>query len=378
MIRYQPAKLPSFRAAISLPELSNRPLSSSYGRMTASASDGIFEVLMSSRSRGRVLIPAYTCSRVAYAVVAVGDKPVFIDVDPSSGSFDDRQLRRELGQGAKAIILTHLFGWNEQFDAHCRLALYEGAMVIEDSALVLTAWDLRREMPSARVVSFGRGKPLPLGGGGAIHFSDESLRADHCKWLRAADWRANFTYRSLWLGALKDSRISLQIARAALRFRAHKGGLTSTALHDDFAPRQLSLYASKSLEHGLLGACVRKVVDVNRAALEHYRNSLTGTHGAMLESLGRRVAGGLASPVVALRCRPPDRPSVLTDLVAKGVDCPRYWEYCLGEDMSRNGFPGARHLADSLLFLPLHGGVDALNAREVALSLRRHRLDPFS
>lgn len=378
MNRYAPAKLPPFRT---LNPVAERPIHSGTSepqRLTASASDGIYEILRSTGTTGLVLIPAYTCSRVAQAVLAAGDQPRFIDVDPASGSLDSEKLGRALRYGAKALVLTHLFGWNDQFDAHCRLAASKGLIVIEDSALMLNERTFHRVIPTASVASFGRGKPLPMGGGGIIRIHDKTLLSLHDRWLSEPDRRTNFTVRNLLRGALRDSSAALRLANAGVRLRAWRRGGDGLTIDDDFTPRRLSDHASDCIQHQLQRSSISELAGVNRVALDNYRHAFASINSGIAESIGFRLPKGSVAPALALRCSPHVRESILAELALQWVDCPRYWQYCLGEEISGDRFPGSRQLADSLLFLPLHGAVDTSRAKTVARTLQGYQLQPFN
>jgi len=315
---------------------------------------------------------------VAHAVLAAGDQPRFIDVDPASGSLDGEKLGRALRNGAKAVVLTHLFGWNEQFDAHCRRATSQGLIVIEDSALMLNEGTFHQDLPSASVASFGRGKPLPMGGGGAIRIHEKTLLSLHDRWLSEPDRRTMFTVKNLLRGALRDSSAALRVANVGMRLRAKRRGGEGPTLDDDFTPRRLSNLASDCIKHQLQRSSIRELAGVSRAALDSYRHAFASINSGLAESIGFRLPKGTATPALALRCSPHDRESMLAELALQWVDCPRYWQYCLGEEMSGDRFPGSRQLADSLLFLPLHAAVDTSGAETVARTLQHYQLQPFN
>src|SRR5690625_3934131 len=70
----------------------------------------------------------------ASAVVARGGRPVFADVDASSGNITADGIRRVLTPRTKAIIVVHLAGWPADMDAIMALADEHGLIVIEDCA----------------------------------------------------------------------------------------------------------------------------------------------------------------------------------------------------------------------------------------------------
>jgi len=58
-----------------------------------------------------IVIPAYTCSVVAHAVVLSGNIPRFVDVAPSDYNMDLGLLEKAITERTQAIVPTHLFGY---------------------------------------------------------------------------------------------------------------------------------------------------------------------------------------------------------------------------------------------------------------------------
>lgn len=63
-----------------------------------------------------VVMPAYTCSVVAHAVVLSGNQPRFIDIRLSDYNMDLDLLARVIGPRTGAIVATHLFGYPLDLD----------------------------------------------------------------------------------------------------------------------------------------------------------------------------------------------------------------------------------------------------------------------
>lgn len=118
-----------------------------------------------------VAIPAFACYDIATAVDGARVPFVFYDVDPSTLGPDLASLRAALEAGADRIVVVHLYGIPVDLDAVGRLSAEFGATVIEDAAQgVGGAW---RGTPlglsgSLGVFSFGRGKGVTGGSGGAL------------------------------------------------------------------------------------------------------------------------------------------------------------------------------------------------------------------
>ena len=128
-----------------------------------------------------VLLPAYTCYSVAAAVVRSGLKIRVYDIDPSNLSPDMSSVRKTKGEGTLVVVGQHLFGLPTDLSGLQTWAGEEGAIFLEDAAQGLGGLCGERMLGTIGDVglfSFGRGKPLPLGCGGAIIASDREIFLD--------------------------------------------------------------------------------------------------------------------------------------------------------------------------------------------------------
>jgi len=81
-----------------------------------------------------VIVPAFTFVATADAVVRVGAKPVFVDVDARSCNIDPEKVRAAITEQTKAITVVHLYGQAADIDAVRAIAQDRNLMVIEDAA----------------------------------------------------------------------------------------------------------------------------------------------------------------------------------------------------------------------------------------------------
>jgi dTDP-4-amino-4,6-dideoxygalactose transaminase len=82
------------------------PLSFSYGR---SAIFCFFKAL--NIKNKDIIMPSYTCSVVAHAIVKSGNKPVFLDVNLNNFNFNNEDLHKKINKKTACIILTNTFGF---------------------------------------------------------------------------------------------------------------------------------------------------------------------------------------------------------------------------------------------------------------------------
>jgi dTDP-4-amino-4,6-dideoxygalactose transaminase len=130
--------------------------------------------------RDEVLIPGYTCYSVAASVAKAGLKIRVYDIDPQTLGPDPGSLRRASSR-TLAIVHQHLFGIPTSIDGLKEIAQHTGAHLIEDAAQGLGGTLNGRPlgtMGDFGFYSFGRGKPLPVGCGGALVGKDQNVLSD--------------------------------------------------------------------------------------------------------------------------------------------------------------------------------------------------------
>ena len=118
-----------------------------------------------------VAVPAYSCPDVATATVGARAQLVLYDLDPHTLEPDWDSLRLAFEQGARVAVVTHLYGRVVDLAPAQALANEFGAIVVEDAAQHAGGTVRGRRggsQSSLGVLSFGRGKGLNAGGGGAL------------------------------------------------------------------------------------------------------------------------------------------------------------------------------------------------------------------
>lgn len=131
-------------------------------------------VLLSSISKEklRIGVQAYTCHTVFQAIHNAGHGIVFIDIDNSFKlDIEDLKIKKEL---IDVLIITHTFGFPENYEL-IRQAIGE-KVIIEDCAHSFLSFYHGKQTGSladASIFSFGLGKPLPIGQGGAVYINDK-------------------------------------------------------------------------------------------------------------------------------------------------------------------------------------------------------------
>ena len=122
-------------------------------------------------SGGIIGFPAYACVDLAAAARYAGVRVRLYDIDPATLSPDLQSVRSLVQRGVSAVVVAHLFGYPADVPGVREIAAPAGVRVIEDAAQGTGGTiDGRRlgSMGDLAVLSFGRGKGLCAGGGGAL------------------------------------------------------------------------------------------------------------------------------------------------------------------------------------------------------------------
>jgi dTDP-4-amino-4,6-dideoxygalactose transaminase len=120
---------------------------------------------------GVVALPAYGCIDFASAVQYAGVRVRLYDVDPMTMSPDLDSVSRLLHRGVSAIVVAHFYGYPADVTGVRELAARFGVAVIEDAAQAAGGMLRGRRLGGfgdLSVLSFGRGKGLFGGNGGAL------------------------------------------------------------------------------------------------------------------------------------------------------------------------------------------------------------------
>lgn len=147
-----------------------------------------------------VVLPAYGCPDLISAVLCAGARPRLVDFVPDRPWMDLEQIRSALGPDTAAVIAVDLFGIPERHDDIKALLQSRGIPLIQDSAQALPDPESGQWRGDYIVLSFGRGKPVCLLGGGVALFRDADCGPSPPK--SAADIRAGSTVLGFRIKAL--------------------------------------------------------------------------------------------------------------------------------------------------------------------------------
>ncbi|WP_203300639.1 DegT/DnrJ/EryC1/StrS family aminotransferase [Marinobacter sediminum] len=115
-----------------------------------------------------VILPAYGCPDLVAAVLAQKAKPVLVDLVPDSPHMDLEKVKEAFSGATVAIVGVGLLGVPERLELLSELCQSNGVALIEDSAQCFPPASEHQRWADLIVLSFGRGKPVNLMGGGAL------------------------------------------------------------------------------------------------------------------------------------------------------------------------------------------------------------------
>jgi perosamine synthetase len=150
---------------------------------TSALTMAITRALAQAAERGNrnytVALPAYVCPDVATAALGAEAQISLYDVDPHTLNPDWEGVEATLRSGASVLVVAHLYGRVVDLRPALALANASGAVVVEDAAQHASGSvnGLRGgAQGSLGVLSFGRGKGINAGGGGALLVDQASDR----------------------------------------------------------------------------------------------------------------------------------------------------------------------------------------------------------
>ena len=311
-------------------------------------------------NRFEVVIPGYTCYSVAASVVRAGLSIKVYDLNPRTLVPDSESVKQAIGHRTLAIVAQHLFGIPTDISEIKNLGKGIGAVLIEDAAQGLGGSFKGHPlgtMGDFGIYSFGRGKPLPLGHGGALIGGDgitlEGIRLNAVR------------FEPLYL-----MTIALTQIMSSPRLYGFAEMLPLGLGRNVFDPSFPVSAMAPSVQR--LGAiCLPHLKGLNT-----HRRRIAKVYGEIIDEDGvipvppnsRAVlarfpvmakSGGLSEKLVRFGVRRMypraicDEPAIKSHITTGQIPT-----------------PGASNIAEKLITLPTHTGITASFAREIALKAR--------
>ena len=133
-----------------------------------------------------VIVPPFTFTATASAVLMNNAIPIFADIDPDTFCIDPRRIRDAITDKTKAIIPVHIYGKSADMDRIMAVAKERGLVVIEDACQAPGSRYKGRKVGSIGDVSafsFVETKNMVIGEGGMVTTNDDRI-AERCRMVR--------------------------------------------------------------------------------------------------------------------------------------------------------------------------------------------------
>lgn len=311
-------------------------------------------------SSPEAIIPAYGCPDLVAAIIAQGVRPVLVDLEPDSPWMSASAVVKAVSSSTVAIVGVGFLGIPERFDSLVRVCREHDLLLIEDSAQCFPPASLSEPMADCVVLSFGRGKPINLMGGGALLVKNEFSRMAESLLMKYPLERRKTGL--VW--RLKRQVVNLLLGRLGYQILAWLPlGIGKTRFHELHEIRRLQI-------NGELFAAATRDFRARPQLDMQYDSQLAG-----LEPLGwrllartcRREKRGLSQrfmlryPVLAPSEESRDR--ALRDLNAAGIGANAFYGRILPDiegvkvHVGGGSYSAARDFAARLLTLPTHEDV---------------------
>jgi dTDP-4-amino-4,6-dideoxygalactose transaminase len=281
-----------------------------------------------------VITTPLSAAFTALAVLMVGARPVFVDVEPSRLTIDPEAVGRAITTRTRAILPVHLYGQAADMTSLERIAERHNLPIVEDCCQAHLATAGGRPVGTigiAGAFSFYPTKNLgALGDGGAVVTNDRSL-ADRIKRLRNGGQQAPYNHTDPGVNSRLDE-LQAAVLCARLQF-----------LPDWTARRRTlaSLYRS-----ALIGTCVGPLPEMDPGHVYHLFVVRATERRRLLQHLSARGIAALVHYPVPITRQP-------AFAACRPDPCPQAEAAC-----------------DNVLSLPFHPGLGAADLQRVAAAIR--------
>ncbi len=132
-------------------------------------------LLCGLKAGDEVIVPSFTFSSTATAIVLTGATPVFVDVRPDTMNIDEKKIEEAITDRTRAIMAVHYAGVACEMDTIMDIAARYGLKVIEDAAQGVMSTYKGRALGTIGdfgCYSFHETKNYSMGEGGALIIRD--------------------------------------------------------------------------------------------------------------------------------------------------------------------------------------------------------------
>ena len=194
-----------------------------YGIGVTSGTDALLIALMALGvgPGDEVITTPYSFFATAGAVVRLGAKPVFVDIDPRTFNLDPHRIEKAVTQRTKAIIPVHLYGQSADMGLIMELAHRLKLAVIEDAAQAIgTEYADSRRIGSIGTIgcfSFFPSKNLGCWGDGGMAVTNDPDLAERIRVMRVHGSKPKY-YHKLIGGNFRLDTIQAAVLNVKLKY----------------------------------------------------------------------------------------------------------------------------------------------------------------
>ena len=329
--------------------------------------------------REEVIIPRFSCPTFAHAVIAAGLKIKYCDINPDTLSFDMDYLSKMDLRNVLALICVNHFGLANPMAELVDFCKSHGIYLVEDLGYSLgTEYEGKKlgSFGDFSVLNFQEGKALPIGGGMVTTNHDgilEKVLPEYRKQgkpnvLIMLGYKL-FSNPHLYFLLMKSS----QFLNLNLRKRfSMEDTIRSTCQEFDFRFELSTAFHAISNFQAALGCLILSKLDQHmRIREKNARLLASGLAQCKNVQLIKKEPG--VSKIHFIRfpilVKPELRHKVLGRLLDKGIEAsPMYCEH--GMRINAEDFPGAKKVADGILTLPCHPGLNVMDLKKVPVVIR--------
>lgn len=167
-----------------------------------------------------VITTPFTFFATVEAIIYVGAKPVFVDIQEDSYNLDPEKIEEKITPNTKAIIVVHLFGCPADMDKIINIAKKFGLKVIEDAAQAFGAEINGRKIGSLGDVgcfSFYPSKNLGCFGDGGMIVTNDTAVAEKIRILRNHGSPGRYIHQTVGFNSRLDE-IQAGILRVKMKY----------------------------------------------------------------------------------------------------------------------------------------------------------------
>lgn len=312
--------------------------------------------------RDEVLIPGYTCYSVAAAIAKAGLKITVYDIDPAALCPDLYSFESAVSEKTLAVVTQHLFGILTPISDVKRITHQYGGYLIEDAAQAFGDADADKvpgTMGDFGIFSFGRGKPLPVGAGGALVSQSHSKIFEQ---IRLCSPEKGYKQAVLSAATQIVSKPAFYWIPELLPL-----GLGKTEFNPDFNVEAMPNTINKISSSALSSLC----------QLNGHRKRLSGVYSEHLAKKYQIKNTENGVSMIRFPVMLTDNTSLTEDLNRLGVR--RMYPNAITDEklirphLRQNQIPtpGSAEVSKRLFTLPTHMGIDDHIAKQISVLLRK-------